>query len=113
MEEIIEINLPITKYKLLTEGLLFRMSVPDFAKLLKIIGQQAVPYETPAGEYYRRIRQLMDEAEKEIGPEYIYQKAYDSKYSKTVYYKDVKVDVRQRFEQLRKKLDAAEKKYAG
>lgn len=113
MEKIIEINLPVTKYRLLTEALLFKMSVPDFAKLLKIIGQQAVPYETPAGEYYHRIRQLMDEAEKEFGPQYIYSKPYEVKYSRAVYYKDAKVDVRQRLEQLRKKLDAAEKKYAG
>ena len=113
MEEIIEINLPVTKYKLLTEALLFRMSVPDFAKLLKIIGQQAVPYETPAAEFYKRIRQLIDEAEKEFGSQYIYSKAYEAKYSRTVYYKDVKVDVHQRLEQLRKKLDAAEKRYAG
>lgn len=110
MEKIIEINLPTTKYRLLTEALLFKISVPDFAKLLKIIGQQALPYETPAGEYYRRIRQLIDEAEKEFGPQYIYPKPYEAP-GGAVYYKDAKVNVHQRLEQLRKKLDAAEKKY--
>lgn len=109
MEEIIRIDLPITKYKLTTEGLLFKMSVPDFAKLLKIIRQQAIPNEKSAAEYYLEIRQLMTEAAAEYGPVYEYQRFYldedGIEHSKTV-----RVVVRDRFTQLKGKLEAAEKR---
>lgn len=110
MEEIIRIDLPIVKYKLVTEGLLYKVSVTDFAKLLKIIGQQADrTYKAPA-DYYKEIRELINEAAKTAPGEYKYTKRIydpDSYTTATV----VKVDTHKRFNQLLAKLDAAEKRY--
>lgn len=110
MRDVIRIDLPKTKYKFLTEGLLFRMSVPDFGKLLKIIGQQADPTEKSAAEFYLEIRQAMTDAASEFGAEYSYKQTWREP-DGVSHSRNKKVDVRKRFEQLLKKLEAAEKRW--
>lgn len=110
MEEIITIDLPKTKYRFVTEGLLFKMSIPDFGKLLKVIGEQADPYEKPASEFYRDIRALMQEASDKYPTEYRYTETWHE-VNGIQHSKLKRVNLYHRFAQLKKKLEAAEKKW--
>lgn len=110
MEEIIRIDLPITKYKFLTEGLLLKMSISDFGKLLTVIGQQAEPWDKPAAEFYREIRQALTEKAQTLGPVYQCDASYVDVYG-IVHRKKVKFNVLDRYGKLCKKLDAAEKRW--
>ena len=110
MEELIRINLPNTKYVFKRDGLLFKIAIPDFGKLLNIIGQHADPTEKSASEYYLEIRQAMTEAAMDYGSTYTYHKEWQDE---TGYRhgRDMHINIKERFEKLTKKLDAAEAKY--
>ena len=115
MRDVIRIDLPKTKYTFVPEGLLFKMSVPDFGKLLRVIGEQADPYEKPASEFYKDIRALMKEASDKYIKEY---HRTEYRYTETwlepsgyKHRKVKRVDIYHRFAQLKKKLEAAEKKW--
>ena len=110
MRDVIRIDLPKNKYTFVPEGLLFKMSVPDFGKLLRVIGEQADPYEKPASEFYKDIRALMQEASDKYLTEYRYTETViePSGYEHS---KLKRVNLYHRFAQLNKKLSAAEAKW--
>jgi len=115
MRDVIRIDLPKTKYTFVPEGLLFKMSVPDFGKLLRVIGEQADPTEKPASEFYKDIRALIKEASDTYFKEYhLTEYRYTETWQEPNGYKHSKVkkvSIYHRFAQLNKKLSAAEAKW--
>lgn len=110
MKDIIRIDLPRTKYLLRTEAVLYKLSIPDFAKLLKIIGEQADPYDKPAETYYSKLRELIAEA-KGSAPA-VYECMTSAAQSTTGFLvKKKKVETGKRLKKLEEKLDAAERKW--